>query len=200
MRINVGCGGRPLPGYINIDQDSLEVLRERYPGQKFPDDLVLVDHNIFSLPYETNSVDEVLADALLEHLSFKEEAPFLYEMHRVLKPGGAFIVSVPDFEAACREWLAAEDDWKDFYQDSEEPISKNHWFGTHSYCYQNRWGYIMATFYGSQNGHGQFHKNGYSEAKLRAMLVRVGFDIKTIEKFRWKGDRDHMLRVIAEKI
>ena len=31
IRLNLGCGGRPLPGYINVDLDSLEALRGRYP-------------------------------------------------------------------------------------------------------------------------------------------------------------------------
>lgn len=199
MKINIGCGGRPLSGYINIDQDSIEDLKQRYPGRNFPNDIILENYDIFSLPFEDNSVDEIIADALLEHLSFKEEPKFLFEMYRVLKPNGKFILSVPDFESACKAWLSAKDDWKDFYDDSGDAISSNHWFGTYSYGYENRWGYIMATFYGSQNGEGQYHKNGYSDAKIRAMLKKVGFHVREVQKFRWKGDRDHMLRAISEK-
>lgn len=199
MKLNIGCGGRPLPDYINIDQDSIDDLRIRYPGQVFSDDLIIKDEDIFSLPYNDNSVDEILADGLLEHLSFKDEPRFLYEMYRVLRVGGRFRLSVPDFEEACKAWLQAEDDWQDFYDDSESAIAANHWFGTYSYGYENRWGYIMATFYGSQNGFGQYHKNGYSDKKLRKMLERIGFKVCEIEKFRWKGDRDYMLRAIAEK-
>lgn len=200
MKINIGCGGRPLIGYVNIDQDSLEDLRQRYPGRDFSDDIVLKNYNIFSMPFEDNSVDEILADALLEHLSFKEEPKFLFEMYRVLKIGGRLILSVPDFEEACKAWLAAKDDWLDFYDDSDEAISSKHWFGTYSYGYENRWGYIMATFFGSQNGLGQYHKNGYSDGKIRAMLSKVGFNVITIEKFRWQGDRDYMLRAVSEKL
>jgi len=200
MKLNIGCGGRPLLGYVNVDQDSIDDLRRRYPGKEFSSDLIIEDHNIFSLPYGDNTIEEIRADGLLEHLSFKEEPTFLYEMHRVLSVGGKFIVSVPDLVEACRVWLAASDDWQDFYDDSDEAISKNHWFGTYSYGYENRWGYMMATFYGSQNGLGQYHKNGYSEGKLRKMLSKVGFTVSSIEKYRWKDDRDYMLRAIAEKI
>jgi len=200
MKLNIGCGGRPLLGYINIDQDSIGDLQRRYPGQVFSDDLIIEDHNIFSLPYKDNAIDEVLADGLLEHLSFKEEPKFLYEMHRVLNKGGKLVLSVPDFEEACRAWLEAKDDWQDFYDDSDGAIRTNHWFGTYSYGYENRWGYIMATFFGSQNGVGQYHKNGYSEGKLEKMLSKIGFRVCAIDKFRWKGDRDYMLRAVAEKI
>ena len=31
LRLNVGSGGRPKAGYVNIDQDSLDDLRKRYP-------------------------------------------------------------------------------------------------------------------------------------------------------------------------
>ena len=34
IRLNLGCGGRPLRGYINIDQDTSEEMRKRYPNQE----------------------------------------------------------------------------------------------------------------------------------------------------------------------
>ena len=170
-KINIGCGGRPLEGYINIDQDSLDDLRLRYPNQSFSNNLVIEDHDIFSLPYKSSSIDEVKAESLLEHLSFKEEPKFLYEVFRILKPSGTFAFSVPDFEETCKAWLAAKDDWQDFFDDSDDAIAKQHWFGTYSYGNENRWGYMMATFFGSQNGEGQFHRNGYSSGKIRKMLI-----------------------------
>ena len=134
-KLNIGCGGRPLGGYINIDQHSLDDLRMRYPNQSFSDNLVIEDHDIFSLPYKSSSIDEVKADGLLEHLSFKEEPKFLYEVFRVLKPGGKFAFSVPDFEATCKAWLDAKDDWQCFFDDSDDAIAKQHWFGT----YRSSW-------------------------------------------------------------
>ena len=199
IKLNIGCGGTPLLDYINIDRDSLEDLRRRYPKKIFSDDLVIVDHDIFNLPYLENSVDEINADGLLEHLSFKEEPLFLCEVIRILKPGATFRFSVPDFEAACRIWLEAEDDWIEFYADSLKAISEQHWFGTYTYDYKNRWGYIMATFFGSQNGPGQYHKNGYSEKKIRSMLSVIGFTQMECSQFQWRGDRDFMIQTIATK-
>jgi predicted SAM-dependent methyltransferase len=199
-RLNIGCGGRPLKGYINVDQDSIEDMRKRYLNTQFDDELIIKNYNIFDLPYQDATVDELRADGLLEHLSFKEEPKFLYEVSRVLRVGGFFEFSVPDFEEACLIWLKAKDDWKGFFSDDIEDINNQHWFGTYSYDYLNRWGYIIATFYGSQNGEGQHHKNCYSEGKIKKMMTFLGFELVILEKFLWKGDRDPMLRCVVRKL
>ena len=102
-KLNIGRGGRPLDGYVNIDQDSLEAMKaEIVSNKKFSDDLVIEDYDIFNLPFDDRTVSEVRADGLLEHLSFKQEPKFLFEVFRVLKTGGVFEFSVPDFEATCK--------------------------------------------------------------------------------------------------
>lgn len=199
IRLNLGCGGRPLPGYVNVDQDSLDDLRRRYPTQTFSDDLVVEQFDVFNLPYAGNSVDEVRADSFIEHLCFTDEPRFFTEVVRVLKPGGRLVLSVPDFEEVVRLWLAAKDDWQDFYRSDDEAIKSQHWFGTHSYGTDNRWGYLTAILYGSQNGAGQFHTNCYSEGKLRAISARLGLDVAELSRFRWKDDRDPMLSLVAVK-
>lgn len=199
IKLNIGCGGRPLPGYINIDSDDLETLKRRYPQQKFPEDVKIYDYDIFNLPFPDGSVAQVQADSLIEHLSFVDEPRFFYEVKRVLRPGGIFEFSTTDFEAIARLWLEAEDDWKDFYRNDLEAIEKDHWFGQYSYSTENRWGYLSAMIFGSQNGEGQFHKNCYTVTKIRAILKRLEFQEIEISKFRWKQDRDPMIRVKAMK-
>lgn len=199
IRLNLGCGGRPLPDYINVDMDNLDALRRRYPDKTFADNIRVENYNIFALPFADGSVDEVRADAFIEHLSFAEEPLLFREVARVLKSGGKFEFSVPDFEAVCKLWLAAKDDWKDFYLMDDEAIKQQHWFGNYSYTTDNRWGYLTAMIFGSQNGEGQYHRNCYSEGKVRAICARLGLNIEKIEKFLWKGDRDPMLQVEATK-
>lgn len=199
LRLNIGCGGRPLPGYINVDSDDLETLKRRYPNQDFPESVKIYNHDIFHLPYADGVVDEVRADSLVEHLSFEEEPKFFYEIKRVLKKGGLFQFSTTDFEEIVKLWLAAEDTWKEFFRNDDEAIQKEHWFGQYTYEPKNRWGYLSAMIFGSQNGEGQFHKNCYTIPKIRAILKHLGFMEEEISEFRWKGDRDPMLKVVARK-
>ena len=193
VRLNLGCGGNPLPGYINVDMDTLEGIRARYPDKQFADDIVVRQFDIFDLPYPDNSVDEVRADSMVEHLDFFEEPRFFHEAKRVLKVGGALVISVPDFEELCRLWLAASDDWREFFRNDDEAIRQEHWFGTYSAAMDNRWGYLITTFFGNQNGRGMYHRNAYSEGKVRAIARRLGFTVATCRRFRWKSDRDPML-------
>ncbi|MCK4783647.1 MAG: class I SAM-dependent methyltransferase [Desulfobacteraceae bacterium] len=199
IKLNIGCGGRPLAGYINIDSDDLETLKLRYPQRQFPDNIKIYDYDIFNLPFPDGSVAEVRADSLLEHLSFTEEPRFFYEVKRVLRPGGIFQFSTTDFEEIVKSWLAAEDDWKDFFRDDPEAIAQKHWFGQYSYSTKSRWGYLTASIFGSQNSEGQFHKNCYTAPKIRAILNRLEFQEVEISLFRWKGGRDPMIHVQAMK-
>ena len=199
VRLNLGCGGRPLPGYVNVDMDSREQLQARYPSQTFPEDLPIYNYDIFHLPYADGTVSEIRTDSLVEHLSFLEEPKFFYEVKRVLKPGGLFQFETVNFEEAVKLWLAAKDDWKDFFRNDPEAIASQHWFGNGSYALDNRWGYMTAMFFGSQNGEGQYHKNCYTVGKVQAMLKRLGFADVKITHFRWKGDRDPMIHVEAIK-
>ncbi len=199
IKLNIGCGGRPLKEYINIDQDSLDEMKKRYPNQQFDDDLEIYNYDIFNLPFGDNSVDEIKADGFIEHLSFNEEKNFFLEVKRVISQNGLFEFSTPDFEDAVKKWLSAKDEWKEFYRSDDEAINQQHWFGNYSYSTENRWGYLMAMLFGSQNGEGQYHKNAYTEEKIRSMMEYMGFEIVELSRFAWKGDRDIMLKVIARK-
>lgn len=198
IRLNFGCASRPMPDYINIDLDSLERMKERYPNVDIPN-IQIFQYDIFNLPFADSTVDEVRAESLFEHLSFKEEKMIFYEVKRVLKIGGLFHFSVPDFDDLVRLWSLAKDDWQDFFRDDEEAIIKQHWFGQYSYSTNNKWGYLTASIFGPQNSEGQFHKNCYTVGKVKAILKHLNFRIEGIEHFRWKGDRDLMIDVKAKK-
>jgi|TARA_A100001515_G_scaffold16109_2_gene11882 ubiquinone/menaquinone biosynthesis C-methylase UbiE len=200
IRLNLGCASRLLPDYINIDMDSLDEIKRRYPNIQVPDNIAFLVGDALNLDFDDESVDEVRADALLEHFSFLEEPKFFREAARVLKPGGVLRFSVPDFEDAVRKWLDAEDDWKDFFRNDDEAIENKHWFGNYSYSTENRWGYLMASIFGPQNGEGQFHKNAYTEKKIEAICQVLGFGQPKIDRFLWKGDRDLMLEVEMRKL
>lgn len=199
IKLNLGCASRLLDGYVNIDQDDIDAVRKRYPNIEFPVDAHIFTFDVFNLPYKDATVSEIIADGFLEHLSFSDEKRIFEEISRVLKPGGKLNFSVPDFEAVVKLWLEAEDNWLDFYRSDKESIEKQHWFGNYSYSTNNRWGYLTAMLYGSQHGEGQYHKNCYTPSKIHALLGKMGFAQIDITRFRWKEDRDPMLRTIAIK-
>lgn len=77
IKLNLGCGFRKIENYINIDNRA-----EVRP------DLVLDIAK--GLPYEDNSVYEIIAIDFLEHLERMEVLNLMNEIWRVLKHGGIF--------------------------------------------------------------------------------------------------------------
>ena len=199
LKLNLGCASRLIDGYVNIDMDSIEDIKKRYPNLKIQDKCEFLQANVLSLPFDDESVDEVRCDALVEHFSFEEESLFFHEVKRVLKPGGQLNFSTPDFDEAIKKWTQAKDDWKDFFRSDDQAIEEEHWFGNYSYSTDNKWGYLTACIFGTQNGDGQFHKNAYTEKKIIAMCEKLGFTKPKISRFAWKADRDIMLQVYTYK-
>jgi len=84
LRLNLGCGRFPMPGFVNIDHlDSVKP------------DLIA---NATDLPYSPDSVDEIYCGHLLEHLSWDEGQGALNHWLDILKPGGKIRVVVPNFD------------------------------------------------------------------------------------------------------
>lgn len=79
MKLNLGCGDRLFAGYIGVDVCA--------PAEQITD---LND----PWPWPDNSVEEVLAYDVFEHLVDKNHT--LNELWRVLKPGGIAQLQVPD--------------------------------------------------------------------------------------------------------
>ena len=200
MRINLGCGQSPIENYINVDMDTLEDLRRRYPNKTFSDDLVIEQWDIFNLPVEDCSVDEIRADCLFEHLSFKEEKCIFEEVKRALKIGGYLQLNVPDFESAIKKWIDAEDNWKEWYRDDDDAIKCDHWFGNYEQSFSNKWGYLTACIYGSQNGDGQYHKNCYTLGKLQSIFKTLNFEVKDHWVYPWPRGGDDIIHISAKKL
>ncbi len=169
LRLHIGCGTRLLPGWINIDRVA------RVPG-------VVTDLDPTRLPYADGAVEEILAEHVFEHFSFAEEAAIWPEMARVLRRGGRLELEVPDFEWVCARFLAAEDDWREFYRVGHP----DHYAGC-GRALDQRWGILQTMFFGNQNGAGQFHRSAYTEAKLHAIARHSGFSGSLVERVFNKG-------------
>ncbi len=162
MKLHLGCGSNILDGYVNID--------------KFIKSNGVFNLDILELPYPDSSVDELLAEHVIEHLTFSEEKVFFSQALRLLKVGGVLKVEVPDMEWVFREFLNQEDLFKDFYKVG----ALDHYFGN-GIMPNNRWGILTTHIWGNQNGEGQFHKNGYTEKKLQSIGTLMKFSSTTVK-------------------
>lgn len=151
--LNIGCGNTRIPGYQGVDI---------IPGP-CTDIVATAD----SLPFKDNSVDEVLAEHLIEHLTFHQFNKAITEWHRVLKPEGKLIIECPDLLGICKQFVEGNE------------YSR--------YCnYKGYWPTIMQA-YGHQKGSNeqeimsQVHKSGYTFEHLEFVLSGVGFiDIEQV--------------------
>jgi len=83
-RLNLGSGGEPLSGFLNVD------ISPNSPNVDIVHDL-----DKTPWPFEDNSADEIVMSHCLEHL--KDQNLAMKEIHRILKPGGVTIITVPHF-------------------------------------------------------------------------------------------------------
>ena len=82
-RLNWGCGGHTLPGWINSDQKD-------DPSIDLSCDIRL------GLPLESDSIDYAVSIHALPEVPLDGIVPVLLELRRVLKPGGVLRLALPD--------------------------------------------------------------------------------------------------------
>jgi predicted SAM-dependent methyltransferase len=90
--INIGCGSRPLPGWVNLDAargEQVDVVWDLRHGLPFPDE----------------SCAAIFGEHVIEHIP-KDGAEFLLrECHRALRPGGVVRLSTPDAGKFLRAYV-----------------------------------------------------------------------------------------------
>ena len=59
IKLNIGCAGRLLKGYINIDQDTISSMQKRYPNLNLINIPKFIIFNIFKHLYLNGEVDEI---------------------------------------------------------------------------------------------------------------------------------------------
>ena len=147
VKLNVGCGPEKIDGYIGCDLLPGPAVDKVCPADK--------------LPFDNESVDEILAEHLIEHLTFYDFNRTMYEWARVLKPEGFLVLEFPDLLGLCKQFIESNE-----YQ--------------RYHTYKGQWP-IIAHLYGHQRGKNrdeemsQVHKSGYTYEYIKEVLIGLGF-------------------------
>lgn len=99
VKLHIGSGEKYLEGYVNIDYPQSEHSVITVKADKY--------HDIRTLSYAENSVDEIRSHHLFEHFSRAEAIALLLKWRRWLKPGGKLIIETPDFLACAAAYANA---------------------------------------------------------------------------------------------
>ena len=102
MKLEIGSGGCPHAGYTNLDIDP-----------KWNPDIVADARKI---PLDDNSVDEILAQHVIEHFYWTETSILLKEWYRVLKPNGIIKIICPDLDYILRVYFDLDNAFLDTWE------------------------------------------------------------------------------------
>ena len=118
--------------------------------------------------FKDNSIDEIYASHVFEHVRYIDAKGTLLGIHRVLASGGKFYISVPDMEVLFRQFLEKKNETK----------NKIH---------------IIRMIFGGQKDENDFHYFGWDFELLSGLLKNVGFkNIKRVKSFSLFDDSSNM--------
>ena len=158
LRLNIGCGKIRYPGWVNIDCE--------------PDADLVIDIRK-ALPFDSNSVDFIYCEHLLEHFTYEEGEKVLIEFQKCLKRRSIIRIAMPDLNYIIQKYNT---DWK-----SQE------WLSWSDYATIKTKGQMINAAFRSWE-----HKYLYNEEDLRNQLIKAGFS--EIASCKWNESSHSDLR------
>ena len=141
IKLNLGSGNQNIPGYLSVD------LYDKRAD-------VLMDAR--KLEFKDNSVVEIVASHLIEHLNPYHIESILREWRRVLKPGGRLVIEMPNIAELCKRF---------------GPASKNERYGILNAIY----GTVNTSGIGGPDNNVSPHLFGWWPASIEQYMILVGF-------------------------
>jgi glycosyltransferase involved in cell wall biosynthesis len=94
IKLNLGSGGVEVPGYISVDKydERANLIMDVLDIDKY---------------FAENSVEEILASHLFEHINPYDSVETLVKWRKILKQGGKLIMEVPNIEELCKDFVVA---------------------------------------------------------------------------------------------
>jgi predicted SAM-dependent methyltransferase len=142
LKIIVGAGGVTQPGWLSLEARDLDIR----------------DRNSWLRRYAPGTVDAVLAEHVLEHLTPIEARAAADNVYEFLKPGGYWRIAVPD---------------------GYNPDPDYHGFASPAGVYQRIWNPILNDF--------PSHQVFYNVYSLTDLLKGSGFAVRPLEWFSPDG-------------
>lgn len=141
MKLNLGCGTKAKAGFINVDIRPLSRVN-----------LVC---DVSRLCFKQDSVDEIVAESVLEHCTRSSFLPALREWVAVLRPGGKLTILCPNLRLLATMYLS-------------NIISTSR---------------FVRQIYGAQDYSENTHRCGFDPEYLKEVLVGIGIkDIVVLSK------------------
>ena len=117
--------------------------------------------------FDDNSIEEIYASHVLEHVAQKKVEKTLKEIHRVLVQNGKFYVSVPDMDLLCKIFIDPK---------APQPV---------------KWS-VMRIMFGGQTDDYDFHYFGWNHQFMKDFLFKTGFKkidrVKSFSLFKDTSD------------
>ena len=117
---------------IDLDEEALEKARQHIAENKLQDLVTVQRANAMSLPFEDNSFDVVINEAMLTMLPNEAKEKAIHEYFRVLKPNGLLLTHDILLNTEEEEKVLA--DLREAINVSVAPLSKEDWKDTFHRC------------------------------------------------------------------
>lgn len=156
IKLEVGSGGNPQPGYIHCDCD-----------ESMPDLHILCRMGEETLPISDGSVSELLSNHSCEHVKWVFLDALLKDWNRVLVPGGKLFLRTPDLEFICKTYLEGK-------TTKESPTDEAAMVRVFGECESTQWAIIK--LFAGQDYLGNVHYYALDFPTLKSVLERYGFE------------------------
>ena len=95
IKLNLGSGGVDYENFISVDKND-------------PRAHLMLDAEKILDVFKEDSVEEILASHLFEHINPYHASDTLISWRKALKPGGKLVMELPNFEELCKEFIGAD--------------------------------------------------------------------------------------------
>ena len=207
--LNLVCGTQtsPRPEVVNIDWSMsfrikknpvLRLLSFFVLSKERKAKLAIIPQNILctnlakGIPFATNSIDAVYHNHLLEHFDRNVARNFLFEIKRVLKPGGIHRMVIPDFEKAVRAYIShisicdkKPECAKDHDQHIENILEQSVRKASYGRSQQKPFvAFIEKIILGDARERGETHQWMYDRISIKTLLQNIGYKNITFTDYK----------------